>query len=183
MKQMTYPALKKGLLLALLFPALLSYSYAQTATATAPEALVQQIRADYAQINKAVLTKKTVHWITPDSCQPGYMEGTITYCYKNNQLVKIYSEGGEDHGEWKEEFYFREGKLFFIYQNNAYGGAEHPVAIKYQNRYYFDQGKLIRKIQSKGAPDSNEEQLVKLAGRLYVTTDKAAVARIMGCGE
>lgn len=183
MKQMVHPYPKKGLLLALIFPALLSYSYAQTKPAATSEARVQQIRADYEQINKATLTKKAVHWITPDSCQPGYMEGTVTYFYRNNQLVKIYSEGGEDHGEWKEEFYFREGKAFFIYQNNAYGGAENPVAIKYQNRYYFDQGKLIRKIQSKGAPDSNEEQLVKLAARLYATTDKAAVAGIMGCGE
>lgn len=148
-------------------------------------AIVKQIRSEYEQINKAALTKKTVHWSTPDSCQPAYMEGNITYFYKNNQLVKIYSEGGEDHGEWKEEFYFREGQVFFIYQNNAYGGAANPVEFKYQNRYYFDKGKLVKTLQSKAEEQDSAApaRLVQQAIRLAAHTDKASVCRIMGCAE
>lgn len=171
------------LLYGFLFLAALQGAYAQSNPTAAPDAQIRKIRAEYEQINKSTLTRKAVRWSSPDSCQPAYMEGTVTYFYKNAQLVKIYSEGGEDHGEWKEEFYFRDGKLFFVYQNNAYGGAANPVEVKYQNRYYFDEGKLIWKIQSKGAPDTEVAQLMKLAARLAATTGKAEVSRIMGCGD
>lgn len=147
-------------------------------------AIIKSIQADYGHINEAVLSKKTLHWATPDSCQPPYMEGDVTFFMKTGKLVKIYSEGAGEHSEWKEEFYFRDDKLFFIYQNNAYGGAANPTFFKYQNRYYIDNDAVIKKIESPQdamPADDDVQRLIRLAYRLQGVTDSRSLAQVMAC--
>lgn len=93
---------------------------------------IQQIRKEYQRISKAKLTAKTMQWVN-EECPP-FAGGSVTHYYENGRLVKIYSAGGADQGEWREEYYFKDGKLIFINQNNAWGGAENPTFYKLQRR-------------------------------------------------
>lgn len=151
----------------------------------ATESKVAAIKARYKKVNESKLKANSITWNNEklSDCPP-VMAGTIIFYSLNNEVVKVVNNGGEDHGEWKEEYYFSNGKLFFIYQNNAYGGAAKPTEYKYQNRYYIDNDKVIKAIESKDK--ANEETitaLIQTANRLYKTKTKEQVARIMSCPE
>lgn len=158
------------------------------AQSTGSDAMLQQIRTEYARINKAKLTAKTIKWESPEDCQPPYQGGSVTYYSEKGKLVKIYSEGGEDHGEWKEEYYFKDGKLFFIYQNNAYGGAADPTANKIQNRHYIHNDAVLKSIETSSVKDAEKmgpeelARLLKTANALKAATGKDQVAKILSCG-
>ncbi|MBZ4189672.1 hypothetical protein [Niabella beijingensis] len=147
--------------------------------------LVAVIRAEFERINKMPLTSKQFNWQSSEKCQPPYQEGTATYYYDKGTLVKIHNQGAEDHGEWKEDYYFRKGQLIFIYLDNAYGGAANPTAYKYQNRYYFNNNHLIKKLESTN-PEYHLEQdriadMIRIAGRLYGAADSNTISKILTC--
>ncbi|MCF3111009.1 hypothetical protein LL912_19640 [Niabella sp. CC-SYL272] len=149
--------------------------------------LVAGIRSEFERIHKAPLTSRQFSWRSPEKCEPPYQEGTTTYYYDHGKLVKIHNHGVEDHGEWKEDYYFRDGALIFIYLDNAYGGAANPTAYKYQCRYYFNSNHLIKKLESAN-PEYHLEQdridnMVRTAGRLYSATDSITISRILTCEE
>lgn len=158
------------------------------AQSSTTETKVQQIRAEYARINKASLTAKTLKWESPEECQPSFQSGTVTFYSEKGKLVKIYSEGGEDHGEWKEEYYFKDGRLFFIYQNNAYGGAADPTANKIQNRHYIDNDLVIKSMETSSVKDAEKAgqeeltRLIKTVNALKTAVGKERVAKILSCG-
>jgi len=152
---------------------------------TGTEAKVATIKASYKKINESKLKVNSIAWDNEklSDCPP-VMGGTAIFYSLNNKVVKVVNNGGEDHGEWKEEYYFSNGKLFFIYQNNAYGGAANPTEYKYQNRYYIDGDKVIKAIESKDK--ANEETiagLIQTAYRLHKAKTKEEIARIMSCPE
>lgn len=158
--------------------------HAQTSDA---ETSVRQIRKEYQRINKAKLTTRTINWIN-EECQP-YSEGKVTFYYENSKLVKIFSEGGEDHGEWKEEYYFKDGSLFFIYQNNAWGGAGTPTYYKLQRRIYIKEGKAFKTLETSSAKDLEKadgkeiERYILIANSLKITVTKEQVVEILFCNE
>ncbi len=150
---------------------------------------IQQIRKEYQRINKAKLTSKTIKWENDiEACLPPEMSGSVTYFYEKNKLVKIYSEGGEDSGEWKEEYYFKNGVLFFIYQNNAWGGTEQPTFYKVQRRIYIRNNKAFNTLETVSSKDINKatnEEIngyIKIANALSKTSDKKEVTIILSCG-
>jgi hypothetical protein len=145
---------------------------------------IQHIKEIYATINKQTLIQKSFEWETDTTCEAPPMGGTLTYFYRGNELVKMLNTGGEDHGSWKEEYYFDKGQLVFVYQNNTYGGAANPDEFAYQNRYYFANDQLIKKIESGSATqlDINAIQdMVATTYRLKEAGSSAVIARIFSC--
>ncbi|WP_124637075.1 hypothetical protein [Taibaiella sp. KBW10] len=146
--------------------------------------LLKEIRLEYQRINSATLTPQNYTWETDTTCDAPPMAGLVTYFREGNQLVKILNDGAEDHGEWKEEYYFKAGKLFFVFQHNTYGGAANPTEFKYESRYYFNDGLLIKKIESSEQAKTDEEgidRLVKEAYLLYKAKGSQEISRIFSC--
>ncbi|MCH5600271.1 hypothetical protein [Niabella ginsengisoli] len=105
--------------------------------------------------------------------------------YSNDAIVKVLNVGAEDHGSWKEEYYFDNGDLIFIYQNNTYGGAVNPDEFSYQNRYYLHKGRLLKSIESNKDMHLNEsdiKELAKTAFKLLKAKNSSEMARIFSCG-
>lgn len=148
---------------------------------------VQKIRKEYQRINKTKLTAKTINWINED-CPP-YSEGKVTFYYENNKLVKIFSQGGEDHGEWKEEYYFKDGNLFFVYRNNKWGSVEKPDYYQMKLRLYVRDNEVIKKLQTSPVKDleaMSEDEIkgiIKTANALKNATTKNQIVEILFCGE
>jgi len=145
---------------------------------------IQHIKEVYATINKEKLTQKSLKWETDTTCEAPPMSGTLTYFYRGNEIVKMLNAGGEDHGSWKEEYYFDNGQLVFVYQNNTYGGAANPDEFNYQSRYYFAGGQPVRKTASDNTMQLSDEalhELVKTITRLKKADGNAAIARIFSC--
>lgn len=149
---------------------------------------IKQIRKEYQRINKARLTTKIIHWENDiEECLPPYLVGSVTYYYEKNKLVKINSEGGEDHGEWNEEYYFKDGKLFFIYQYNAWGGAENPTYNTLQLRIYIKDDEAIKTLQTSSVKDLETlsadeiEEFIKTANALRTAITKEQVTKILSC--
>lgn len=146
--------------------------------------IIQHIKEVYTAINKEQLTQKPVEWEADTTCEAPPMGGTLTYFYRGNELVKMLNAGGEDHGSWKEEYYFDKNQLVFIYQNNTYGGAANPDEVRYQNRYYFYNNQLVKKIESDSGVqlDSNAiRELSNTVYRLREAGNSAAISRILSC--
>jgi|GEM_PF-2779361 len=148
--------------------------------------LIAAVRSEFERVNKAVLTSKKIDWESLPECEPPYMAGSVTYFYDKGILVKIHNHGAEDHGEWKEDYYFKNGQLIFIYLDNAYGGAANPTEYKYQSRYYFNRDSLIQKLEPANPEYGRDagaiRELILTAGRLYRAKDRIEVSRILTCG-
>ncbi len=146
--------------------------------------VTEHIKEVYASINREKLIQKSFEWEADTTCEAPPMGGTLTYFYRGSEIVKILNVGGEDHGFWKEEYYFDNNQLVFVYQNNTYGGAANPDEMSYQNRYYFSDNQLVKKIESNSDVelDSNALQdLVQTTYRLRDAGNSAAIARIFSC--
>lgn len=146
--------------------------------------IIQHIKALYTTINNEKLTQKSFEWEADTTCEAPPMGGTFTYFYNGNELVKMLNAGGEDHGSWKEEYYFNKNQLVFIYQNNTYGGAANPDEASYQNRYYFSNNQLVKKIESNSGVQLDTHairDLVQTISRLKNAGNSAAIARILSC--
>ncbi len=146
--------------------------------------IVRQIRSEFEAINNAKLKATTFKWEYDSTCTEQYEAGKVTLYTLNGVVVKVYSEGDAEHGSWKEEFYFKKDTLFFIYQNNAYGGAQNPAEFKYQNRYYLQDNELIKAIET-GDPNDRDyvQRLMQTAYALRKAGSAMEVARIFSCGE
>ncbi|RYD53123.1 MAG: hypothetical protein EOP52_02995 [Sphingobacteriales bacterium] len=121
------------------------------------DAVVAQIRKEYQSIQSdPTLTRKAISYETPpDAVNMPPMGGTLTLFFRNGQVVKVLDDGGEDHGVWKEEYYYRPGgELFFIYADNAYGGAANPTEIKYQLRLYLHEGRVYKTLTTQSADNA-----------------------------
>ena len=152
--------------------------------ATDTALFVRQVRAEFERINKANPSARTFKWEYDSTCSDQYQSGKVTLYTLNGDVVKVHSEGYAEHGSWKEDFYFRSDTLFFMYQNNAYGGAQNPEEFNYQNRYYMQDNKLIKAIETGEANDTDYVQ--RLSGTAYALRNAksaAEVAKILSCGE
>ena len=146
--------------------------------------VIQHIKEVYANINKEQLSQRSFEWEADTTCEAPPMGGRLTYFYRGNELVKMLNVGGEDHGSWKEEYYFDNNQLVFIYQNNTYGGAANPDEVHYQNRYYFFNNQLVKKIESDSGAQLDAkaiEDLSKTVYRLKEAGNSAAISRILSC--
>lgn len=130
-----------------------------------PEDL-KSIRDEYARIHAASLQKEVVTKPVEPNMPPE--AATLTYYTENGKPVKIYHELFSDHGQMKETFYFINGRLFFIFRDNAWGGAGDPLENKYTARYYINNDTLLKKIVTHPLFDTQEDfEAVKKLGYDY----------------
>ena len=120
---------------------------------------VQAIRKEFQAINGDSTMKKITmenEEFTEQLVTDGGRE--LTGYYKNGQVRKVRHWVGISHGNEIKEFYFRDGKLIFVYEqfnSFPYDGkkGEHIHSITkttFEGRYYFNNDKLIdRKITGK----------------------------------
>ena len=117
---------------------------------TKPE-LVAIIRRDFLAINTdKALFKKTLSGeeFMENATDGG---GELAGYYKNRSLVKIVEWIGLSYGNRTREFYFKNNKLFFVYEkfqsfvtDDSTGEMDHGnVNTTFEGRYYFNQDKLI----------------------------------------
>lgn len=72
------------------------------------------------------------------------LTGELTGYMVKNEVVKLVDEAEEDHGLSKNEFYFANGKLFFLFsQINTVEMTEKPNIHVRELRLYFDENKII----------------------------------------
>jgi len=72
------------------------------------------------------------------------LSGELTGYMTNNEIVKLVKKEEEDHGPSKSEFYFVDGKLFFLFsQVSTVEMTEKPNIHVRELRLYFDENKII----------------------------------------
>ena len=77
----------------------------------------------------------------------------IGYFHKDS-LCKIFATVGLSYGSISDEYYFRNGKLIFVYEvekdfpeTDSLGGLDfNKLDLVFEGRYYFDNDKMIDKI-------------------------------------
>ncbi len=119
------------------------------ASQTQPEVSINNIRRQYASINKrAARLKKIKKELSGFSLEGGqivaYLDGP--------SIVKIVATHYGEMGRNLEEFYYSDGKLIFVYEkifhyNKPMTGK---VIRTVENRYYFDNDQLIRWVEGNG---------------------------------
>lgn len=107
--------------------------------------IVKKIRDQFTQINSNLKTYKTVEKEVFESTEGGSVKGY----YDNGTLVSIHYEVFGEMGGLKEDYYFSNGKLFFVYSlTQNYSAPVYvegsTVSSSTEQRYYLDNEKLIR---------------------------------------
>lgn len=108
------------------------------------EDAVKQIRSDFNATESANLTKKHI------KLDDGPEIAELTKYYKGDSLVKMVFTSGGDHGAATDQYYFKNGQLYFIYQSQGYwsfdpnGPEGTTIDTAREQRIYFSGNKVIR---------------------------------------
>lgn len=92
--------------------------------------------------------------------------GNLKAYYKEKDLVLLHCEIFGEMGNIKEDYYYHEGKLYFVfavktdYSSNVYEEAEITTTVE-ENRYYFNNDKMIRWLNKDKAKVDKESQSFK----------------------
>ena len=137
---------------------------------------IPAIRRDYAPINKrAPRLRKVKKQLSGFSLEGG----ELTAYFDGPNVVKIVANHFGEGGGTLEEYYYRNGKLIFVYEKITHYDAPTSgrVASWSQNRYYFDNDKLIRWIDenTRTATDTSviESKQAEYLGNSKLFTDAA----------
>lgn len=153
-----------------------------TDDASDPDPVIAAIRKEYRRIQSATPdTKQVKYSANPDTEAAAVgIGGTVTWFYENGKIVKILDDGMEDHGVWKEEYYFKDGNLIFVYKNNASGGAGNPTENKYQIRMYFKDGKIYKELTTRDYPvdDFERKRAIEMAKGLFKAKTAKDIANL-----
>jgi len=114
--------------------------------------IIAAIRKDFQAINTdETLAKKT---LSDEEFTENVPDGgcELTGYYKKDSIVKIVEWIGLSYGNRTREFYFKKGRLFFVYErfesfvikDSTEGEIDHSqVTTTFEGRYYFNMDKLI----------------------------------------
>ncbi|MEZ4938823.1 MAG: hypothetical protein R2799_14640 [Crocinitomicaceae bacterium] len=134
---------------------------------------ITAIRAEYKRINDLDLEERSFE--SRRGMELGY--GGITYFYEDGQLVKIIEEVtyAESCGNQEtSEYYYKNGKLFFIFTSYYDCDGEEPETTEY--RYYFANNNLIRKKindkMGKIDPLTDEQKVLYIADFYTIKNEK-----------
>jgi hypothetical protein len=142
---------------ALLFSAALRVC-AQTAAptapvSTAPAAKVQAIQTAYQDIDRDTalrVVSVAEHEFASDEAGKS---GTLKGFFKGDSLYKITLSVGLSYGKVRENYYFRQGQLVYVYETEDDNGKPAPA---FEGRYYFEGYKtlsILVKGKKKEGPD------------------------------
>lgn len=113
------------------------------------EAAVRSIRRHYAAVNKgAARYKRVKKELTGFSVEGGQM---VAY-FDGDRLMKVVANHYGESGRAVEEYYFRDGRLIFVYRKDS--NYDRPMSGKVvytaEHRLYFDGDRLIRWVGPNG---------------------------------
>lgn len=135
-----------GLLLILVVLGLLPYVSAHAGTGGDA---IETIRSQYAAINKKVGRYKKVKKDLPGySAEGGKMEAY----FDGNSIKKIVAHFYGEMGRTDEEYYYWNDKLIFVFrrESNYARPLSGKVVSTKENRFYFNNGQMIRWIDENG---------------------------------
>ena len=121
------------------------------------DAQISTIRAQYASINKRASRYKRVK----KELSGFSLEGGELIAYLNGpSIVKLVATHYGEMGRSTEEYYYQDEKLIFVFEKTShYNKPMGRVARSTENRYYFNNDRLIRWVDKNGkqADTSSEE--------------------------
>jgi hypothetical protein len=127
-----------------------SVGYA-SARAWQDETAIGAIRREYAAINKGVSRYRKVKKDLSGFSLEG---GEMTAYFRGPQIVKIVAIHYGEGGRTLEEYYYRNGQLIFVFEKvlNYDRPLSGKVVSTTENRFYYNDGELIRWIDATGKP-------------------------------
>jgi hypothetical protein len=117
---------------------------------------IETIRSQYAAINKNVGRYKKVKRNLPGYSAEG---GTMDAFFDGKSLKKIVAHFYGEMGRTDEEYYFWGDKLIFVFgrESNYDRPLSGKVVSKKENRFYFNDGQMIRWIDENGRQVSSSD--------------------------
>lgn len=110
---------------------------------------ILNIRSEYARINSLELTEKRSGFV----CDT---DGTVTFYTHNGKVVKVLIDWGfVGHGSTKTEYYFKAGKLIFIYETYVGGPVDGPDT-KTEYRTYVENDRTIKYMENQQVKACNK---------------------------
>lgn len=131
--------------------------------------IISEIRKEYININSdtnLIVIEKDLTGISTEG-------GTQFNYYDKTELRKSFLNFYGEMGKKVEEYYFKDGRLFFLFKQEFY--YNQPIYVQEgfevekieENRYYFDNDNLVRWIDNyKTLRDVSNEDSKKLASEL-----------------
>lgn len=129
----------KFLTIAILIMAFTFSSFAQTDKEI--DAIVKDIKAKYADVNKNVKKATMKNWAVEEEGFNGekYVAEGADFYYFNNMMIKIHYGAGTGDLSGESEFYYDNGKLFFFFEK-----SDITLTDQKEIRCYFKDGKMIK---------------------------------------
>ena len=119
---------------------------------------ITAIRAEYARLQKLLEADALRKDTKAFDCDGDPTEGELVRYYENDQLVVIQHNQGSEHSWEIKQIYLQSAVPIFVLEEEGYwtfGGPlnkeESANTIDYvtENRYYFQEGELIRQLMKK----------------------------------
>jgi hypothetical protein len=161
-------------ILAVVTASLFSFAAWSELRAQATDA-TQSIRKQYATINQRVARyKKVGKELSGFSAEGGKL---IAY-FDGPAIVKITATYYGEGGRADEEYYYQDGKLIFIYRKDStYSRPLSGKVIKIiENRFYFQNDRLIRWLNETGKAVSADDEYVKQQSEYLATSNQFLIA-------
>ena len=107
------------------------------------EGQIRTIRQQYNSINKQLRTYRKVKKELSGFSVEG---GELTAYLSRQEIVKIVANHYGEGGQTMEDYYFKDGKLIFVFERITHYDAplSGKVVSASENRYYFHNDQLIR---------------------------------------
>lgn len=125
---------------------------------SATKEAITAIRAEYARLQK-LLEEGTLRKDTKAfDCDGDPTEGELIRYYENDQLVVIQHSQGSEHSWEIKQVYLKNAVPFFVLEEEGYwtfggplnqDGSANTIDYVTENRYYFQEGTLIRQLTKK----------------------------------
>lgn len=119
------------------------------AQGTGEDAAISAIRGWYAAVNRATAKYRVVKKELSGFSTEG---GELAAYFDGGAVVKITATHFGETGRSFEEFYYRDGKLFFVFHRRETYDVplSGRVSKTAEERFYFNDGRLIRWLDSRG---------------------------------
>jgi hypothetical protein len=141
------------------------------AAPSAAEEKIKVIRAQYSEIEASLKQCRQVKRDLPGESAEG---GELTGYFKNSSLLKLAAKFYGETGNALEEYYFWNGRLVFVLRTESRYTAPMSgrVQSKSEERFYFDDDKLIRWLDAKKKPVALTEQAEERSRELLAQARK-----------
>jgi hypothetical protein len=119
---------------------------------------IAEIRAEYARL-QALLAAETLRKDAKAfDCEGDPTEGELIRYYEDDKLVVIQFNQGSEHSWDIKQVYLKNAEPFFVMEEEGYwtfggplneDGTANTIDYVTENRYYFEEGALIRQLTKK----------------------------------